>query len=139
MSHRILVTRAGAVNGLHHERIELHEERRAKAECEGVRFGGEAASVQDREGGLVLSLGAAGEVRYREYGLSAEKPAAVRTQKDSLTVSVPTGHAGTTMTLTAPGDWTLKHPPTGATMSRKGADRYVLALPAGTVSVKLTK
>ena len=112
----------------------------ARSEGKGVLFHGTAGSVQDRrQGGLVLSLGAAGEVRYREYGLSSKSPAAVRIQKEALTVSVPTGHAGTTVTLSAPGQWTLKHPPAGATVSRKGASRHVLALPVGTVSVKLTK
>ncbi|HOF88387.1 MAG TPA: hypothetical protein PLZ36_09835, partial [Armatimonadota bacterium] len=47
----------------------------ATAEAEGAAFAGTAAAVQIREGEIMLTLAAAGSVRYREYGLDAGQPA----------------------------------------------------------------
>jgi len=58
---------------------------------EGATFSGTAASVQDRKSGLVLSLGAKGEVGYKKYRLAADFPAALRVQERELTVELPAG------------------------------------------------
>jgi hypothetical protein len=52
--------------------------REAPASAEDASFQGTAGSVQDRKSGLVLSLGAKGEVRYNTFGLTAAFPVSLR-------------------------------------------------------------
>ena len=63
----------------------------ATAAGEGISFRGTAGSVEDRRTGLVLSLGAKGEVRYKTYGLSGEFPVSLRAAERALTVELPAG------------------------------------------------
>ena len=108
---------------------------------EGASFRGTAASVQDREGGLVLTLGAGGEVRYKEHGLAAEFPAALRVQEQELTVELPQGlqpptfemmkpFPGGTVTVSAPGNWSLPKPLPGVTHTKSDTG-FTLKVPAG--------
>jgi len=53
-----------------------------------VEFQGTAASVQDRSDGLVLSLGAGGEVSYGEYRLESSAAATATFSNNKATVSV---------------------------------------------------
>jgi len=122
---------------------------RATASGEGVSFRGTAASVQDREGGLVLTLGAKGEVRYKEHGLAAAFPAALRVEEQELKVELPQGiqppafemmkpFLGGTVTVSAPGNWTLPKPLPGVEFARSAAG-LVLKVPAGLNAVTLVR
>ncbi len=114
---------------------------------EGASFTGTAASVQDRLEGLVLSLGASGEVRYREIGLAADIPASLRVRDNALTVELPASlqppafgmaqpFPGGILTVTAPGNWTLAEPLDGLTLT-KTATGWALTVPAACRSVTL--
>jgi hypothetical protein len=60
---------------------------------EGAVFNGIAGSVQDRADGLMLCLGAKGEVNYQGYGLTADGAASLRVKADRLIVEVSAGAA----------------------------------------------
>ena len=120
---------------------------RGTASGEGASFRGTAASVQDREGGLVLTLGAKGEVRYKKHGLAADFPAALRVREQELTVELPQGiqppafemmkpFPGGTATVHAPGTWTLPKPLPGVALTQS-ASRITLRVPAGLEAVTL--
>jgi hypothetical protein len=109
-----------------------------KAAEQDVAFQGTAGSVQDRKTGLVLALGAKGEVRFRGYALSADGAAGLRVGQRTLTVELSLGHAGTTLSVVAPGAWALEKSqkdvrlvtsPDGRTTLTvpKAVDRVVLA------------
>jgi hypothetical protein len=113
----------------------------AAASGEDARFQGTAASVQDRKDGLVLALGAKGEVGYKHYRLSADFPAALRVREGELTVELPQGlqppafrlmqpFPGGTVTLRAPGAWALSKPLPGVKLTSSAAG-FVLEVPAG--------
>jgi len=119
------------------------------ASGEGTSFHGTAASVQDRKGGLVLTLGAKGEVRYKEHALAAEFPAALRVGEQELTVELPRGiqppafemmkpFPGGTVTVSAPGNWKLPKPLPGVELARSAAG-LVLKVPAELKTVTLSK
>jgi hypothetical protein len=117
---------------------------------EGVSFRGIAASVQARKSGLVLALGAKGEVRYLKHGLAADFPVSLQVQKNELTVEFPEGiqppafqlmkpFPGGTVTITAPGGkWKLAEPLPGVKLVKSGSD-WVLEVPAGLKAVKLAQ
>ncbi|OPZ87937.1 MAG: hypothetical protein BWY76_00220 [bacterium ADurb.Bin429] len=107
----------------------------AKADADTAHFDGTAASVQDRKSGLVLCLGAKGEVRYREYGLAASGPASLRVKDAaSLEVTLPAGERAHALTITAPGQWELGLPMKGVTFSKN-----TLIAPPGVTAVSLKK
>ncbi len=121
----------------------------ATGEGEGAAFRGTAGSVQDRKSGLVLALGERGEVRYKEYGLSADFAASMRVGEKTLTVEVPekvidgdktmqpmVAFPGGTVTITAPGEWALEQGLPGVRITRAGA-RWVLEVPRGVKAVSL--
>jgi len=121
----------------------------ATASGEGVTFCGTAASVQDRKGGLVLTLGAKGEVSYKKHGLAADFPAAVRVGERELTVELPAGiqppafelmkpFPGGTVTVTAPGRWALSKPLPGVKLT-PSATGFVLEVPAGLRAVTVVR
>jgi hypothetical protein len=117
------------------------------AEGEGASFTGTAGSVQDRRDGLVLCLGAKGEVHYKAFGLAAETPCSLRVGERSLIVELPAtlqppafGLAqpfpGGKVTISAPGNWGLKT--TGAGLKLASVDgRLTLVVPAGIREVQL--
>lgn len=120
-----------------------------EAAGEGASFQGTAASVQNRSSGRVLSLGAAGVVRYRDYGLAAGFPSALRVGENTLTVEFPKGihppafetlqpFPGGTIIFTAPGEWVLPEP-LPDTVLLKTADEWQLQVPAGCESVSLIR
>jgi hypothetical protein len=121
----------------------------ATASDEGAMFQGTAASVQDRTGGRVLSLGAKGTVRYKGLGLTADFAASLRSGGKTLTITLPekitdsentlqppVPFPGGTVTLTAPGGWALAKPLPGISLS-KTADGWTLTVPAGVRTVQL--
>ena len=112
---------------------------------DGATFRGTAASVQDRKGGLVLTLGATGDVRYKQYRLAADFPAALRVRERELTVELPEGiqppafrllqpFPGGTVTVSAPGKWTLPKPLPGVKLTQSAAG-FALKVPAGLKAV----
>ncbi len=72
----------------------------------GVAFRGTAGSVQQRDGTVILALGARGEVRCGELGLVADGAASVRVTSDGMIVDVPPAPARS-VKLAAPGEWSL--------------------------------
>jgi hypothetical protein len=116
---------------------------------EGATFCGTAASVQDRKSGLVLALGANGDVRYKQYRLAADFPAALRIQAQQLTVELPKGiqppafqvqqpFSGGTVNVNAPGKWTLPNPPPGVKLTQTAAG-FALRVPAEVETVTVAK
>ncbi|MHB9025178.1 MAG: hypothetical protein ACYC7E_13565 [Armatimonadota bacterium] len=134
-----------------------------EAATEGVRFTGTAASIQDRTSGRILALGAKGEVRYQGLGLAADFPASLRGSGKELVVEVPeklpdfahpvkhleaygwTGRQffplqpfpGGTVTISAPGEWTLAKPLPGVKLAKTAAG-WTLTVPAGVRNIVLT-
>ncbi|MHB9134127.1 MAG: hypothetical protein ACYDBB_23910 [Armatimonadota bacterium] len=108
------------------------------ASAENITFHGTAASVQDRPTGLVLSLGAKGDIRAKGYAIACDTPASLRVGQ-ILTVEVPSGSPATIVNITAPGEWLLAKPLPGVTVTPNGADAFTLTIPAGMSSVMLVK
>ena len=122
---------------------------RATGSGEGATFCGTAASVQDRKSGLVLTLGAKGDVGYKRYRLAADFPAALRIREQQLTVELPQGiqppafrllqpFPGGTVNVNAPGKWTLSQPQAGVTLTQS-ATGFDLKVPAGLKAVTIVK
>jgi hypothetical protein len=120
----------------------------ATAVGEGASFKGTAASVQDRLTGLVLSLGARGEVRYQGFGLTADFPASLRVHGKELSVELPASFQppafqlaqpfpGGTLVLSAPGNLILPKPQAGVKLVKIAAG-WSLTVSAGVTSVKFT-
>ncbi|HEY3417962.1 MAG TPA: hypothetical protein VGM23_13850 [Armatimonadota bacterium] len=116
---------------------------------ENASFKGTAASVQDRLDGLVLSLGAKGAVQYKSFGLTADFPVSLRVQATTLTIELPAGiqppafklmqpFPGGTLTVNAPGNWTLAKPLPGVKLTKSTAG-YLLKVPTGLKSITLRK
>jgi hypothetical protein len=112
---------------------------------EGASFRGTAASIQDRNSGLVLNLSAKGEVRYQQYGLAADFPASLRIQQQQLTVELPKSiqppafqlsqpFPGGTVRVNASGNWKLSRPVPGLQFTRS-ASGFTLNVPAGVKEV----
>jgi len=121
----------------------------ATASGEGASFRGTAASVQDRMGGLVLSLGAKGTVGYKKHGLKAGFPAALRVRERELIVELPAGiqppafglmkpFPGGKVTVGAPGQWALSKPLPGVKLA-PSATGFVLEVPAGLRTVTVVR
>ena len=64
---------------------------KAKALAANVRFIGTAGSVQDRTDGLVLSLGATGEVSYKGYQVVSDSAVSVTIADDKITILTSRG------------------------------------------------
>jgi hypothetical protein len=120
----------------------------ATASGEGAHFTGTAGSVQDRKGGLVLSLGAKGTVQYREISLAADFPCSLGAKAKALTIELPatlqppaftmaSPFPGGTVTVNAPGTWRLAKPLPGVKFvkTEKG---WSLTVPPGIHTVELT-
>jgi hypothetical protein len=119
----------------------------AAASGEGASFRGTAASVQDRQDGLVLALGAKGEVGYKHCRLAADFPVALRIREGELTVELPQGlqppafrlmqpFPGGTVTVDAPGAWALSKPLPGVKLTSSAAG-FVLEVPPGLRAVTI--
>ncbi len=110
-----------------------------EATAEGVRFRGTAGSVQDRrQGGLVLTLSAPGEVAYQDYSLASPQPAGLRVVAEGATVHLTAQHAAVEVTLRLPGAWKLAKEGEGIKLERRG-EVYVLSVPADLVEVTLVR
>lgn len=114
---------------------------------EGASFTGTAASVQDRAGVPVLTLGAKGQVNYKGIGFAADFPCSLRVKANALSLELPATiqppafqlaqpFPGGTVTITAPGAWTLIQPRKGVKLI-KTTDGWVLTVSAGVRRVEL--
>jgi hypothetical protein len=109
----------------------------ADAAAAGIAFHGTAASVQDRAGGLILSLGAAGRITHPSgVTLDAAGPASLRVGQ-VMSVEIPAEAPVRTITLTVPGGLALAVPTPGVTLETLGEHHYRLTLPGGVASVML--
>ena len=106
------------------------------ATAEGAVFSGTVASIQDRTNELVLALGAAGSVAYKEYGISAAMPASLRMDAKGLTVSLPAQHAAGQVTVTAPGGWKADK---GVSVVATKKTEYQLTVPTDVPEVRLLR
>ncbi len=91
----------------------------AAVEAEGAYFLGSAASVQDRESGLVLSLAAPGQIRYGGWDLTSQCAASLEVTPEGAVVRVPPGdtYGGMrTLKLDIPGQWQLGPDSEGVTL-----------------------
>jgi len=122
-------------------------DKHAAATAGEALFEGTAASVLDRESGLVLSLAAEGRVRYKQYGIASDAAAGLRVGKTGLTVDLPSGHKGATVSIVAPGSWEraapadgvkLKQPADGVTL-KSAPGGLQLTAPEGVGSVRLVR
>jgi hypothetical protein len=109
-----------------------------KAEAEGAAFTGTAGSVQDRAGGPILGLGAPGSVRYKDYAIAAPGGASLQVQTDGLTISVIPSADAQSVTVTAPGKWTLARNAAAKLEKGEGSSLTVI-IKAGASSAKLAK
>ena len=105
----------------------------------GLSFKGTAASVQDRKSGVVLSLGAAGEVAYQGWRLQASGPASLRVRPDGVSVEFPPGGEGAKVTLTAPFKLKLETGKAGVALEPAPGGGYTLTVPVGATQVGLGK
>jgi len=92
-----------------------------RSECSAgdASFEGTVASVQDRPGGLVLSLGSEGRVSYRDYALESDQAVSLHVGPDVLCVRSQDDFPGALVRFTAPGDWTVDTG-TGTQIFRRG-------------------
>jgi len=111
----------------------------AEVQAEGIHFRGVAGSVQDRQNGLVLATGAAGEVRYGPWGVSAAQAASLRVAEGRLIVNLPYyQEEGGEVALRTKGQWRLAKPQAGVTLTAaEGGCKLVL--PAGVTEVELVQ
>ncbi|MGD0092136.1 MAG: hypothetical protein ABSE73_19655, partial [Planctomycetota bacterium] len=106
----------------------------ATATAEDVRMAGTAAAVQVRPTGTTLTLGAAGQVQWKTFGLEAPQAATLLAAGDTLTLSLPADSPGGTLAIIAPAGWSLKEPVNGVTCEAQ-AGKYALTLAAGVARV----
>ena len=83
----------------------------------------------------MLSLAAAGEVRFQEYGVAGEGAVSLRFAQDGLLVTVPPSAQPQKFTITAPGRWSVS----GAQLEETKDASLILSIPPGTISVRLTR
>ena len=102
-----------------------------------VYFRGEAGSVQDRADAKVLATGAAGEVRFGQWGIAATQPASLRVEPGRLVVHLPRAYTnGGEVTLRTVGQWKTVAGEVGVTLTPVESGCRVV-LPPGVVEVAL--
>ena len=113
--------------------------KKAKAMTGNVTFDGEAGSVQDRRGTLVLATATAGDVRCGKWGISAPQAASLRVEPRRLVVSLPYAQKkGGSVTLQTEGRWKSAADQAGVTVTMtRSACRLVLA--PGTIRAVLVR
>ena len=91
------------------------------AAAEGIAFRGTAASVQDRRGGLVLALGAEGEIHFGEHFFAADAPASLRVEAGTLAIDVAAPGVSN-LVIRVPGEWELVGPTAGVRIVDSGKE-----------------
>ncbi len=72
------------------------------ASAEGVTFNGTAGSVQIREDSTILTLSAAGTVKYKDHAIKAASACSLKCSPDKLILELP-DETGGEFALAAPG------------------------------------
>ena len=108
------------------------------AAAELATFSGTVSSVQDRTNGLVLALGAAGSVAFKNHGLIAPMAANLRIASARLTLTLTESHTGGVVTVTAPGNWKLEPTQSLVKLKKTGTAEYSLTIPANVQAVSLS-
>jgi hypothetical protein len=110
------------------------------AAAEGVMVSGTAAAVQTRpDGSGVLTVAAAGEVRWKDFGIASDTAASLHATADGqLTLTIPPGSEGGDVTIRAPAGYRLEGRPKDVKVSEDGGV-YAIAFPAGAQPIVLKK
>lgn len=108
------------------------------ATADKASFDGTAGSVQDRPSGLALSLGAAGSVRYGDYGITTEDCAAgIAIHAQQAWATIQANKTARAIILTLPGDWKLAAQTAGVMFTRQPDGAWQLILPPKVETVEL--
>ena len=111
----------------------------AEATVDSVHFRGQAGSVQARGDVIVLAIGAAGEVRYGDWGISAVQAASLRVESARLVVNHPYAQKeGGEVTLRTVDQWKPAAGQAGVTLTRAGVGCR-LSLAPGVVAAILVQ
>ena len=112
-------------------------EKKVTVKADEAAFIGTAGCVQDRKGGVVLALDAAGQVAYMSWALVSDAPAALHSAGETLTVAVDAEHKAQQVRVTAPGTWRLDDgAPEGVRLLPAG-EAFTLSIPPGVKQVVL--
>ena len=107
-------------------------------EAENARFRGTAASVQDRQDGLVLALGASGEVHYGTYGLVADNAASALFADGKVMISISHDQRKSQIVeLAVPPGHRLSSPDRRIDVADGGNGLHRTVMPKGTTSAIL--
>lgn len=110
----------------------------ARAVAEAVGFKGESGSVQDRTDGIVLSLGAKGEVSYKDCRLASGAAASVEIMGSTLTLSTPQDRIGSqAVTLELPVGYSLSTLTKNVQLREVGESIYDILIPESVSKVTL--
>jgi len=107
--------------------------------AEGAKFEGTAGSVQDRNDGVVLSLGAKGRVAYQDYSISGDGAAALRVGEDTLVLEFPPNHPGVTVRIQTPGLWVEEKGSPGTAIRRVHNGNMEIRANKGVRTIRLVK
>ena len=75
---------------------------------------------------------------FKGYALAAPMAASLRVEKDALNLDFTAGHPGGDVTLEAPGGWKVQKDG-AAKLAPNDKGQWILAVPAGTNSLRLVK
>jgi hypothetical protein len=103
-----------------------------KAAAESDRFGfeGTAGVIQERGDAVMLSLSAAGLVRWDKYIISSQLPASLTIVANELSVTRSASQADQPVSISAPGAWVAAGDAKGIT-NNAGANGTRMTLPPG--------
>ncbi len=110
-----------------------------EVEVDGLRFKGTAGSVQQRRGSQVLSLGAAGEITGKGFGLSAGAAASLCVGKDELIIQLGSEFPGGQVCIVAPAGYEIGQGAQDVRSQRREKGRYVCDVPAGLAGFSMRK
>jgi hypothetical protein len=107
-------------------------------DAENARFRGTAASVQDRQDGLVLTLGASGEVYFGAYGLVADNAVSTLFADGKVTISISRDRQESQQVeLAVPSGYRLFSPDGRIEVTANGNGLYRTVIPRGTIDAIL--
>ncbi len=110
----------------------------AGANAEGVKLSGTVAALQIRGTAAVLTLGAAGEVSWTDYGIESKHAVSLHVADGRLVLNLPDESVAGTLTIRAPRGYRVDAPPAGVAIEETRG-RYEVSFPAGTRCISLKK
>jgi hypothetical protein len=109
------------------------------ASADGVSFSGMAGSVQDRSDGLVLALGARGQVSYGGYRLTSEDAASAVIRDHDVAISTSYEQRGAqVLNLGLPDGQVLSSARQDVQVSSAGQGLYQITIPEGVLEAQFT-